>query len=643
MFLFKNKKSIAFLSAFVFAFMFAVTFVNTKAVSAAIPDWQAGNIISDSVFTNKSSMSVNSIQSFLNSKVPNCDTWGEETSEYGGGTRRQWAESRGYSPPFTCLRDYLQNGKSSAQIIYDAAQEFSINPQVLIVLLQKEQGLVTDEWPVDIQYRSATGYGCPDTAACDSDYYGFTNQVRWAARMYHAIMTDSPTWYTPYVLGNNHIGYNPNSSCGGSTVNIQNRATKSLYNYTPYQPNQAVLNANWGQTVSCGAYGNVNFYMYFRAWFGGTRGQIFTRLDSPRYMIINKDTKKINPVTRQTVGDTLLSGRQIRIIDKTFANGKWYLRSEYDTRQRNVQGFEVADLSDIPFEPLSQPRYMSLSNVARKYNPRTWKLAYNNFFNEGRVLKFSSKMYVNGRWFYRTEHDTNLNRLATFSASNVQEVPYENFSEPRYLRVTEDVQKVNPTTGEVDSSIITAGTRIKFTSKIYVGKWYYRTETDSNNNTKLAIDSSKVGELQYSDLSPDKWYQVKASTQKIDPSSGQMGISIPEGADIKFVEQITVEGILYYRTESDKINNRRWGIPITQLEEIPYINLDNPRQLKLKQDLQKVNPKTGEAVDSVIPKDTVANFTTKIYIGGKWYLRTEGDTTANADKAIPFSMLAEVD
>lgn len=79
---------------------------------------------------------------------------------------------------------YSEGGRSAAQIIYDAAQQHQINPQVLIVLLQKEQGLVTDTWPLNIQYRSATGYGCPDTAACDSQYYGLTNQLNWAAKMF---------------------------------------------------------------------------------------------------------------------------------------------------------------------------------------------------------------------------------------------------------------------------------------------------------------------------------------------------------------------------------------------------------------------------------------------------------------------------
>lgn len=234
---------------------------------SAASDFQPGNIMSDSVFTNKNSMSVPQIQNFLNAKMPSCDTWGAKP--YGGTTRAQYAASIGISTPFICLKDYNENGRSSAQIIYDVGQKYTINPQVLVVLLQKEQGLVTDDWPWPVQYRSATGYGCPDTAPCDSQYYGLTNQLDWAAKMFRAILDDSPTWYTPYELGNNFVQYNPDASCGGSVVNIQNRTTQALYNYTPYQPNQGALDAGWGM-APCGAYGNRNFSLYFREWFGST-------------------------------------------------------------------------------------------------------------------------------------------------------------------------------------------------------------------------------------------------------------------------------------------------------------------------------------------------------------------------------------
>lgn len=243
----------------------------TQNVSANAIGFNAGRIMDDNVFTNKNSMSVAQIQAFLNSKVPNCDTYGTKPSEYGGGTRAQWGQAKYGQSTFPCLKDYVENGNSAAQMIYNVSQEFSINPQVFIVLLQKEQGLVTDEWPLSIQYRSATGYGCPDTAPCSSLYYGLGNQLTWSGKMFRAILNASPSWYTPYVLGSNFIRYSPDASCGGSQVTIENRSTQALYNYTPYQPNAGAINAGYGQ-APCGAYGNRNFFLYFRDWFGPTTG-----------------------------------------------------------------------------------------------------------------------------------------------------------------------------------------------------------------------------------------------------------------------------------------------------------------------------------------------------------------------------------
>ena len=158
----------------------------------------------------------------------------------------------------------LASAQTSAEIIYEVAHEYKINPQVLIVLLQKEQGLITDSFPNSWQYRSATGYGCPDTAACDSKYYGFKNQVSNAARLFRTVLDGG---WTNYPLGENYIYYNPNRDCGGSVVNIENLATSSLYRYTPYQPNADALAAGYG-TAYCGAYGNRNFYLYFMDYFG---------------------------------------------------------------------------------------------------------------------------------------------------------------------------------------------------------------------------------------------------------------------------------------------------------------------------------------------------------------------------------------
>jgi hypothetical protein len=237
----------------------ALLLMSIFASPAKAEAFDPGRIIDDAVFTNKSSMSVTDIQNFLNSKVPVCDTW------HPAGPSAQ-----GATPPWICLKNYTENGKSAAQIIWEQAQNFNLNPQVLIVTLQKENGLITDTWPYPWQYRTAMGFACPDNGTCDPAYYGFTQQVYQAARHFRNFYDLNPAWYIPYSPGVKYVRWNPNSACGGSNVNIQNRATAALYSYTPYQPNAAALNNLYGTGDGCSAYGNRNFWRDFSNWFGST-------------------------------------------------------------------------------------------------------------------------------------------------------------------------------------------------------------------------------------------------------------------------------------------------------------------------------------------------------------------------------------
>jgi hypothetical protein len=290
---------------------------NASALSGS--QFKAGNIMSDGIFFNPSAMNTTQIQNFLNAKVPKCDTWGEKS--YGGTTRKKYAASRGVSTPFICLKSKTQNtpAKSAtsycksypggnfkaSRIIYEVGKACGVSQKVLLVLLQKEQSLVTDDWPWPIQYRSATGYGCPDTAPCDSEYYGFFNQVYQAARIYKLYAAINGPNYRKNQ--NNFIKWHPNSSCGGSTVFIRNQATAGLYNYTPYRPNQAALNNLYGTGNSCSSYGNRNFWRLYSNWFGSTTvkwgGDITTR----SYYSDSARTESLGNIP------SLVSGRTIHI------------------------------------------------------------------------------------------------------------------------------------------------------------------------------------------------------------------------------------------------------------------------------------------------------------------------------------------
>ena len=273
--------------------IFAV-YSSPRADAAPITDFTAGNIIDDRIFYNKDAMNVTQIQSFLDTLIPNCDVWGTQPSGYGSLNNAQYAQQvRGWpGPPYTCVNKYYENpstgetsyekgggaftgGISAAQIIHDAAQTYGINPQVLLVMLKKESPgpLTADNWPLKSQYKYSMGYACPDSgpswsADCDASKAGFYKQMMLAAWQLN-YYKEHPNDYR-YRLGWNTIQYNPDPACGTKSVYIENIATLSLYIYTPYTPNNAALNAYPG-TASCGAYGNRNFFAFFKEWFGDPR------------------------------------------------------------------------------------------------------------------------------------------------------------------------------------------------------------------------------------------------------------------------------------------------------------------------------------------------------------------------------------
>ena len=312
-------KKQALLGVFSFFMVGTLSFLmtsNMKKSDATMAGFSAGNIISDYVMGNYNSMNESQIQAFLKSKNSCNDTGTYKAQQY---PNYSYHIVNGH---FVCMADENFNGESAAHIIYRAAQDYHINPQVLIVLLQKEQGLVTDTWPNSVQYRSATGYGCPDTAACDSQYYGLKNQIRNAAELYRWILDHGSKYYP---VGWNNVRFSPNAACGSSRVNIENNATAALYQYTPYQPNAAAINAGYGTGDACSAYGNRNFYNYFTDWFGDTRST-YSEIDIPNGIYYFKSA-----ISNSKVLDVDISSSNVQIYDSYNNNNQsWKIKRTSD-------------------------------------------------------------------------------------------------------------------------------------------------------------------------------------------------------------------------------------------------------------------------------------------------------------------------
>ncbi|NUU04773.1 hypothetical protein [Leifsonia sp. C5G2] len=258
----------------------------SPAAAADARLFDAGNIISDGLFFDGGAMTANDVQSFLNGKVPTCRSGYTCLKSYTQATQSRAAVSGRCDA-------YTSSGvETAAAIIAKVGQACGISQKAILVLLEKEQSLVTDTWPEANQYKSATGYGCPDTAACDSQYYGFFNQVYSAALQFKRYAATPTNWN--HVAGRvNQIRFSRDATCGTGAVFIQNQATAGLYNYTPYQPDAAALANLYGKGGACSEYGNRNFWRIFTDWFGSTTAasSLARTLDNPTVYVLSGSVK----------------------------------------------------------------------------------------------------------------------------------------------------------------------------------------------------------------------------------------------------------------------------------------------------------------------------------------------------------------
>ncbi|MBM7805807.1 uncharacterized protein with LGFP repeats [Geodermatophilus bullaregiensis] len=237
------------------------------AEAADLSQFQPGDIISDGLFFDGWAMSEADVQGFLDQKGASCRPGSDGTPclrVYRQDTQSKPGDDR-------CAPYAGQPGESAARIIAKVGQACGISQRVLLVMLQKEQSLVTNNGSslYARRYREAMGFACPDTAACNPAYNGFLNQVYSAARQFKNYAAN-PRGYAHRAGQVNAVRFHPEAGCGSSSVFILNQATAGLYNYTPYQPNAAALRAGYGAGDDCSAYGNRNFFHYFTDWFGST-------------------------------------------------------------------------------------------------------------------------------------------------------------------------------------------------------------------------------------------------------------------------------------------------------------------------------------------------------------------------------------
>jgi LysM repeat protein len=286
------KRAIAVLTSAVMALVGLVSLSQPAQAAPPGSAFDPGLIISDSVFFDFGSMTLDQIQAFLDSRVENCRAE-DPAIDCLKNIRVDIPETPATEPTEIgpCSAIPAKPQASAAEIIYLVANACGINPKVIITTLQKEQGLVTSTKPTDYMYRAAMGFGCPDSdpAICGKVYVGLFNQIYRAAKQlrWYGNPEGSFTYWKPGRTVS--MRYNPKSSCGTKTFQLQNQATANLYYYTPYTPNDAALNNLYGTGDSCSAYGNRNFWRFYHDWFGSPigGGYLLKSASSQTYLIVD--------------------------------------------------------------------------------------------------------------------------------------------------------------------------------------------------------------------------------------------------------------------------------------------------------------------------------------------------------------------
>lgn len=126
----------------------------------------------------------------------------------------------------------LVDGEPFSTALSRIARGVQINPIVLLATLQKEQGFVSrSERPLESVIEAAFGCGCHDRRPCIAGYAGLGPQLACAARHlregFDAGSDRAPTRSGLLVGGTFRDG-------SGLSVTLSNRATLSLYTYTPW-------------------------------------------------------------------------------------------------------------------------------------------------------------------------------------------------------------------------------------------------------------------------------------------------------------------------------------------------------------------------------------------------------------------------
>lgn len=296
-----KKISSSILASAILAGTFALP-VSVSAQLTVDPNFNPNILISDQVFSDVGTFgSAAGIQKFLeqrNSLLANTSQdFLLKLKEPDTATKVGLEDPQ---PNLTRLR-------TAAELIYDAATKHGLNPQVLLVTLEKEQGLITGQFSSDALQRRldrAFGFSCTVSEGCGDIFLSFYRQLfgtfdsdgsRWlgaSASLMRSFRTEggrgpgvdsqNQVFGKPLIrvskVGDTIVLDNTTEDYGvqhHQTITLGNKATAALYRFTPH-----VFN------------GNYNFWKFFTTWFKYPNGTVIQLQGGTSFYVIDNGNKR---------------------------------------------------------------------------------------------------------------------------------------------------------------------------------------------------------------------------------------------------------------------------------------------------------------------------------------------------------------
>jgi hypothetical protein len=132
-------------------------------------------VLSNEVLRNHDSMSVAQIQAYLNKQPGPLKKL--VTADHDETTPTPTPGN----PNVNKTPDADSKKLPASQLIWDACQQWEINPKVMLAMLQKEQSLLTRTSVTSTTLARAIGAGCPNSTT--NKYPGFGNQMWYGAKL----------------------------------------------------------------------------------------------------------------------------------------------------------------------------------------------------------------------------------------------------------------------------------------------------------------------------------------------------------------------------------------------------------------------------------------------------------------------------